>query len=637
MAAALLASLPTPAAAQSLPGPAYHDLSSNGYEKLASRLSKRLELRSNPDSSDVANLLDQWSRETGGPETGYDWLAVTRLWLRAEQATPAGEALARAEGSIPKSQYLLDRARIAFLAGAASEGDEHYWRGCSAAEDDASIEYWLDVQSLATPDEFAAWEAFLTLPPNQRDLCRLLSRMWNRRAAAAGLSVEDRIALHYQRLRFAQNHYLRRGKKEPTFTTRLGRPRNAVFDDRGLVFLRMGDPDDTSMFLGDECFEPNITWSYEYPGGNRLYHFSPGGGTDDWWLIPNLGLVFRCGAGGRNPFSTAPTALGLIPAGRLTELYRSRSGLDIKYQQIAYRGGGVVVLQEMAREREWTRADGAFAVSDVPDRPPVDRDSRLVQEMLQFRAPAGDRTRVWLNAVIEADDLTPVSEGGELPQYRLSAVWSVLTETGEYDRKTYDFDLSTDRVLGKGDGIPVRIRADLPPGTHTSTLVVSERGDPAAGPVKGGYLTDSLTVRRLTGTVPILSDIVVAPDSGGLWTPGGGVYLKPDPAHTTGPDGVAYVYFEAYNLSQGTAYTTRVRLEPIDDDGEPFELSYPGESSGRGRVVTRSSLRVDLSQTEPGIYRMSISVLDHDSGLTTLPSRTEIVVDSDRSVRRREP
>lgn len=584
----------------------------------------------------MADLLDRWSREAGGPETGYDWLAVTRLWLRAEQPAAAGEALARAEGRIPQSQYLLDRARIAFLAGAGFGGDEDYWRGCSAAEDDASIEYWLDVQSLATPDEFAAWEAFRSLPPNQRDLCRLLRRMWNRRAAAAGSSIEDRIALHYERLRYAQNHYLRRGKKELTFTTRLGRPENAVFDDRGLVFIRMGHPDDTSMYLGDECFEPNITWAYEYPGGTRLYHFSPRGGTDDWWLIRNLGLVYRCGAAGRNPFNTAPTALGLIPAGRLTELYRSRSGLDVRYQQIAYRGGGVVVLQEMAREREWTLADGEFAIADVPDRPPVTGETLLVQEWLQFRAPTGDGTRVWLNAVVAAAKLTPVSEPGELPLYRLSAVWSLLTETGEYERKTYEFDLTSEQELGKDDGIPVRLRADLPPGTHTSTVVISERGGQDANPMHGGYLTDSLTVRRLTGTVPILSDIVVAPDSGGMWTPGGGVYLKPSPAHTTGPDGVAYVYFEAYNLSQGTQYTTRVRMESIDD-GEPFELSYPGESPGRGRVVTRSSLRIDLSQTEPGTYRMSISVLDHDSGLTTLPSRTEIVVDSDGSARRREP
>jgi hypothetical protein len=290
----------------------------------------------------------------------------------------------------------------------------------------------------------------------------------------------------------------------------------------------------------------------------------------------------------------------------------------------------------MAREREWTLADGEFAIADVPDRPPVTGETRLVQEWLQFRAPTGDRTRVWLNAVVEAAKFTPVSEPGELPLYRLSAVWSLLTETGEYERKTYEFDLTTEQVLGKGDGIPVRIRADLPPGTHTSTLVISERGGQDASPVHGGYLTDSLTVRRLTGTVPILSDIVVAPDSGGMWTPGGGVYLKPSPAHTTGPDGVAYVYFEAYNLSQGTQYTTRVRMESIDD-GELFELLYPGESPGRGRVVTRSGLRIDLSQTKPGNYRMSISVLDHDSGLATLPSRTEIVVDSDGSARRREP
>ena len=61
---------------------------------------------------------------------------------------------------------------------------------------------------------------------------------------------------------------------------RLGRPAYAVFDDRGLLYLRMGEPDVVAAHGGGECIEPNVTWAYDRPGGYKLYHLSPSGGTD---------------------------------------------------------------------------------------------------------------------------------------------------------------------------------------------------------------------------------------------------------------------------------------------------------------------------------------------------------------------
>ena len=82
---------------------------------------------------------------------------------------------------------------------------------------------------------------------------------------------------------------------------RLGRPSNAVYDDRGLLYVRMGDPDEVAIHGGGECIEPNVSWAYDRPGGFRVYHLSPLGGTDDWYLLENLAMVYRCGAWDRNP------------------------------------------------------------------------------------------------------------------------------------------------------------------------------------------------------------------------------------------------------------------------------------------------------------------------------------------------
>ncbi len=66
-------------------------------------------------------------------------------------------------------------------------------------------------------------------------------------------------------------------------------------------------------------------------------------------------------------------------------------------------------------------------------------------------------------------------------------------------------------------------------------------------------------------------------------------------------------------------------LEP-EGGGQAFDLSYPGTAQTGGQIVTRGYLRIDLSDSSPGRYRMSVTVHDLTSGITTLPVRTEIFV-----------
>ncbi|MFQ5890168.1 MAG: GWxTD domain-containing protein [Gemmatimonadota bacterium] len=644
-----LATLPgagsRPAKAQTMPGPVYHELLASGHQKLAERIAKKLDHRAHPDGDDVRELLDRWVEEEGGPDSGYDWLAVTRLWLRAGRAAEAEMALHRAEGGVAPGQLLLDQARVAFLAKHPALGEEAYWKGCEVADDAGSLEYWLDIGPLATPDEADEWDRFRTLPSNQRDLCAFLRVFWSERALASTVTVGQRISQHYERLRYALDNYTRRsGKKGPTFSTEMGRPRNATFDDRGLIYLRMGEPDRKTGFAGGgsgpsavagpECFEPNESWAYDYPDGTRVYHFTTGNGLDDWWLVDNLAEVYRCGTpngtlvlsplgeGRLAPIAlSAPVVLG--------DLYASRGGLDTRYYQMGFRSrqSSFLALQLLQEERHWTHADAEFAIRDVPERPAVDMEPRLLFEALQYRATSPTSTRVWLNGVIEAEKLLadPLEDGRF--RYRVDAVWAVLDEDAEFRRLRSEFETITDHRLDRDESIPVRMVTALRPGRYRYTVAVRDAQDRTrAGVHAGNYLRDALIVRDFAGDRPLLSDIAVAADSGGTWSPGGGIFLRLTPAHATGPDGIAYVYYEAYNLTPGGDYVTRVRLEP-KRDGAPFELTFPGEAQFGG-AATRRYLRLDLRGTEPGAYRMSVTVEDRDSGLSTLPYTTDLVVEA---------
>ncbi len=667
--------LVAPVHAQTMPAQVYFQLTEEGHEKLAERISKKLELRSDPDDEDVQSLLDRWEREEGGPDGGWDYIAVTRLWLRAGRAGRAEMALSEAEasGEVPAPILLLDQARVAFLSGRTALAAEAYWKGCEEAGETARKEYWLDIEALATPAEMEEWDRFRRLPITQTDLCAHLRRFWNERALASAMELDQRMSVHYARTRVALDNFRRRGgKKGPTFSNRLGRPTNSAYDDRGLLYVRMGAPDRTTEFAGNpsigqtavsaECYQPNESWAYDYPGETRVYHFSTMSGTDDYWLIENLGLVYRCGdptaslagsAGAQVTGVLSPVnehrfvALGPAAALVLQDLYRSRQGVDPRYARIAQEmsddlgqnpfnpstgistGSEALASQRiLSQERTWTLADGTFAVDSVPDRPPVAADTRLLVEELQFAGPREGLNRVWLNGVVEAERLTPKQTPDGRLLYQVEARWVLVDAFGESQTLTSSFQATSSRKLGRDESLPVRVAADLAPGQYRYTFLVRDAHVVSGRPLRSGnFRKENLNVRELTAGAPALSDVAVAADSGGVWSPGSGVRIRPSPAHLTGADGVAYVYFEVYNLTPGGEYTTRIRLEPEDADaGDPFELSFPGDGATGVSRMARRMLRLDLQDSAPGSYTMQVIVTDEATGASTLPYYTPVVV-----------
>jgi GWxTD domain-containing protein len=629
---------PSPAIAQTMPGPAYHDLLAEGHERLARDLTRLLDLRAQPDPDDVREFLDRWKDDAEGPRSGNDWLAVARMWLRAGDAGRAESALERAQDRVPEPLFLIDRARIAFLRGDVS-GTVDYWAACAIADETASSEIWLDIEILATPDELAAWGGFRTLPAGDRDDCAFFRRFWNRRAAASGMDVDERILAHYERTRFALENYRRRGRVRPRFSARLGRPTNSVYDDRGLLYVRMGDPSETAMHGGSDCIEPNISWAYDRPGGYWVYHLSPLGGADDWYLLENLAMVYRCGSWDRNPMVAISPLLLDVPGPPFHDLYMSRMGLDPRYARIANHALNLSgddfassrLAEELTDERDWTWQDGESAVAGVPEQPAVDMSVAFGLEWLQFRAPRPGLTRTWLNGLVDASALRPVEVDGR-DLYRVEAVWSLLDETGlTYRQIASSFDLPVDGPLDDETGLSLRKWADLPQGTYRWILVVSDANSTVEDDgetVRGGFASGNVVVRDLGTDLPVLSDVAVSPDSTGAWSPVAGISLNPTPARTTGDDGVAYIYYEAYNLTAGGRYETRVVLQP-EGGGQSFDLSYPGTALRGASIVTRGHLRIDLSDSSPGRYEVSVSVRDLTSGHVTLPVQTHIIVSRD--------
>ncbi|MEJ2482998.1 MAG: hypothetical protein P8049_07760, partial [Gemmatimonadota bacterium] len=260
-------------------------------------------------------------------------------------------------------------------------------------------------------------------------------------------------------------------------------------------------------------------------------------------------------------------------------------------------------------------------------RPDVDLNLQFDSEWLQFRSPRPMTTRVWVNVELPGDEVDEASRSSD--GSRLEAVLTLLDEDGEnLVTVPAEFDLDPAGSAGPGAVLGVRIPAEVPPGRYETLFQL--RFPPADdGPARGNYVSDSLVVRDFGGALPLLSDIAVAPDSGGAWQPRSGLAIRPSPSHRSGPDGIAWIYLEAYNLTPGGQYGARVRLlDGSGGEGGPpaFEQEYSGVASAGARILTPIVLRLELNEVPPGNYELKVRLTDLATGVRTLDSSTTIII-----------
>lgn len=580
--------------------------------------------------------------------------------------------------SLPSGSASLQTARSAFAEGHAGAGADAYWEGCRAAAPETLASYWRDFAGVATPTEADAWATADSLPGTRRNdaACAVLRRGWARRAARTGQTVAERLALHYERLRYARERYsldpehMRLGPRTRLLSNQVGRPEEAELDDRGLVYVRLGPPDRTASFSGTQgpnrsllagsfqisptCYHPNESWAYDYPQGSRVFHFSPLEGTANWWLLENITDIYNCG----DPTVALDTLTGAVgvlspamghryaPISQIAwlvapDLYMSRAGLDPAFGTLSQRiassaptedaemeglrslSTDALGLQgELAEERKGNFEVAEKTLSDIPDRPSVRAEAALLHEVLQFRAGAGGRTRVWLNGVVQGEPLAGDSIAGGF-SYAIHATFSLVGEDGELRQREAAFTLRSPAELGEGAGVPIRLSIDVPPGAYDHTLVVRDLKDERERPV-GNWRSDSLRVRNFAGNVVQLSDVAFAPDSGGAAILAPDVALPITPVHRTDPSGRAWLYFEAYGLSTDGDYQVEIRMVP-EDDGDPFTLSYRGGAPASSGKAVRRLLRLELADSPPGRYTAIITVTDA-ADQRSLPHETELRV-----------
>lgn len=571
-----------------------------------------------PDSGAVASLVARTSRTQR--DTSYETsMAIASLWRAAGEFDLALQLLDSASASrgfagaveLERARILLGRAAESGDADDRAQGEIAYWNACDQIDASLKREIWIDLRGLATPEEQAEWKVL----PADSKTCEWTRHFWAERAWRMGTGVADRLVVHYRRLAEArrrygipQNRYLR----GPSYYR--GRPDSLAVDDRGLVFLRMGEPEHIEYHPIAED-KPGLTehWAYARTDGYWLYYFVPGVPAIDYVLEESFGPL---ALPGNDYFQRFVTGMALDPLYAKRQVFGS---LSLGERRMALR-------QIQLQAREFQRR----VVTEVPDTPELRPTLDFLVEPLRFWNPASGGNTVWLVASARASDLTAIEKGG-YRIYSLSARIAYLDD-GEVHTTESDREVRSTGRLSDEDGIDVALAVHVAPGRYPFTLSLSDSQSAQLG---GNWLQDTITVPDYGSSLPAVSDIAVARDSGGSWSRDGLTFLRVTPAHVTNADGSVHVYFEVYGVSPGSPYEVELRILPADDARHAydvqetdlvFRLRYPTEMPMGTSSFGAHHLRLDLSSTEQNEYILQVRVTDLGRSIHSLPSTTRLTV-----------
>lgn len=654
---ALLTVTPAVALAQQVEQVPLHGSSLTAPPRIAEALDP---YHANPAPTDVAQLLAREARFTGFPASTADELLVARLWRRAGVADAAQQTLEAIPMAKTGSLALLERARVLLETDTDRDaGTRAYWAACETLDPDALPDFRDDLLAISTPEERATWAE--GSPADFAD-CGWLREFWGERANRMAITVDERVALHYRRLAHARDWYwIPRPRYSKSWADKRGRPDGLAFDDRGLMYVRMGPPETDEGFIGlggegvdvafqvadlsqettsfltgvpDDALDETRCWPYPRPDGYRIFCFAQTSvdgfsrADGDYKLLQGIpgtvGTHFyhRYVLNSNMPKTWFRSRLRAAVVGLGGRASRWQAALD-RVEVDHYKHVGEVRTRDNISE----------ALEQVPDVPAVRSTARLMVETLRFLNPGQRAWQVWTLASVRAGDLQPEPNADGVPMLVAGGRFSILDGT---DVEIHE--LAERRIpeasIADDDGILFSSVFTAPPGRLPLTVVIQDPNRRSGG----NYLLDTLNVPAIGG-LPMVSDIAVAQQTGGSWTRDGVNFLDVTPSHATNDDGSLYTYFEVYQVRPGTRYEVEIRMAPVDRTAEilrldpdelDFRLQFTAQMTGN---IARHNLRLDLGEAPPGEYTLAVRVQDVVTKAYSLPSITGVVIPGERAAR----
>ncbi len=516
--------------------------------------------------------------------------------------------------------------------GREEEGASIYLDAVDQLSDAAADRYYEEAEWLATDAEQFRWR---TGELEQRR--QWLRDFWTLRAAESGLTPARRLAEHYRRLATAHSRYLRtqnRGSDNPDAVLWERPADRPLFDDRGLVYIRYGEPSRKVATTGSGL-RPNESWLYYLPDGTRqVFHFAALANANDFSLVDNLLVMMEPGV-------EISEAIALfddrIEFDSRNQLYVTRlSAIE------ATKAGDVsdrvrTLLRSYQGESGRYRTELLAALERELATPAFDREMPFYYDVYAFR---GDDRRTELTATfaVPGNMVEPAVIDGRTV-YPLQASFIVIdTVHRTVERIDTTFRFAAPRRLASGEHIRFDLLLPATPSNGTiHRALVRNAMRPGEGQIYGGPLkVPDLATAELT-----VSELVLAraSDTDAGWARGSATLELLPPRQFTESEPFR-VFYEVYNLGEQAAYRTEITVEPTEGggifgaikklfggSGETIRLSFqdvaPAERF-RGGVQELRDLQAEL---DPGRYRLRVRITEVGTERTVTAERMFLVLE----------
>ncbi|HWN19897.1 MAG TPA: GWxTD domain-containing protein [Gemmatimonadales bacterium] len=616
------------AALQLLPYPDEHQPDGSTYaEEAGVALTRALEADSTFGPAKLALAQAVSPAESSGPGA---LLAVAHLRREAGDLDSTVVLLGRyLQAGGDSGVGFLELARAHFEAGRVAAGADAYYAAVARAR---SAEARRGVRDdLAWIMDSADLETFDHTPASE--LPSSIEAFWERRDVRDLRLANERLAEHYRRLAYAERHFLRVGDRLRHTQGQRYRPHQTRLDDRAVIYVRHGEPDARASFgtsfpsaghvapqiaynpdgLGaddspggftvprpDDAtppVPPNLSWKYQRPDGNLVFHFVAEFGSD-YRLIESLLDVFSIDTVIQLQMSNSaapgqPRGPAFDPARFAHALIQSRSELDPVYARLAQRpsiqGSSNLQLERAAGQRS------------------LEIGTRTDSYVQKFRAS--------LESTVQAYGVSRNGEGRVLvvfgvprPRGAADGVTSFplsvrLVVSSEHDRRLVQAD-TTIRLQSSGAPggrqLAGYLELPAPPGRHRLRVLLADSTNGAGGAAQ----IEPIVLSDADDPAIALSDLILGVPGGLLWpAPDGPVALNPSGRFRAAP---AALYYRIGGLQVDSMYQTTVEIRSDKPGGRRrTAAAFAMKAEGGTEVVRRG---IDLRGLGSGPYLLVVTV-----------------------------
>lgn len=431
------------------------------------------------------------------------FLVLGRLAFRLDSFTTAHTGfqayLARGGDS---ATGLFDDARALYGIGRAAAAESTYYAGAALNSPTAPSLYRADLAWIADTAELMAYDSVSTGSTR----VQWLHQFWEKRDIAAGQRAGARLAEHNRRWRYAVHYFPFFGRFKARTFTRAYYSAQRDFDDRGVIYLRQGEPDErATAVLGVGL--PNTSWLYFRPDGNLIFHFAPldpGG----WSLLTSLSSLGPNAYDSRIDFSPVYMRLAMM-----VDIDAMRSKLRLESLESNDPMMAVLVRADSALTRR------SIVIGTTTDAFPLRYPHSLEGVIQAYGAGGAEPGTSRLLVVYALPDLRDVP-------YRMlpdsSVVYALRLRIQAADSLGH-LALNTDSVrlihahrpLTKGQTLTGFSVLTVPPGDYRAKVMIADSADS----IGGAWALADLPAPALDDPTLTLSDPILGREGSGLtWT-----------------------------------------------------------------------------------------------------------------------